>query len=180
MKRVLVHTIGLIQLIVCILLVSKWLSKPTHVGPLGADNISLNILLAIPVTVLSLVSYLKMERKGLEKLVPVIIFCLTIVTIIIGVAIKEKAEEFNQPIITAELGHSGIKLFKDNRYEISFGSAEYIHFERSTYQRAAGKIILDHEVNTRTGPTNFFFINDTELYLVDHRSSDTIVYPIKY
>ena len=69
MKRLLIHIVGLIQLVVSILLIVKWLSKPTNVGQLGADNIVFIILLAIVVTVVSLLTYLKMEKNGLNYII---------------------------------------------------------------------------------------------------------------
>ena len=179
MKRLLIHIVGLIQLVVSILLIVKWLSKPTNVGQLGADNIVFIILLAIVVTVVSLLTYLKMEKNGIEKLTPFIIACLTVLTIVIAVPIKEKVEENNKPLVTAELGHYTIKLFDDNEYEISTRSAEYMHFDRGVYKRTSNQIILDKYVNTDGGFTNFFFINDTTLYLIDNRSLDTVVFKIK-
>ena len=161
MKRLLIHIVGLIQLVISILLIVKWLSKPTNVGQLGADNLVFIILLAIIVTVVSLLTYLKMERNGVEKLTPFIITCFTVLTIVIAAPIKEKIEENNKPLVTAELGHYTIKLFTDNEYEIATRSAEYMHFDRGAYKRTANKIILDKDVYTDGGLTNFFFINDT-------------------
>ena len=120
-----------------------------------------------------------MEKNGIEKLTPFIIACLTVLTIVIAVPIKEKVEENNKPLVTAELGHYTIKLFDDNEYEISTRSAEYMHFDRGVYKRTSNQIILDKYVNTDGGFTNFFFINDTTLYVIDNRSLDTVVFKIK-
>jgi hypothetical protein len=176
LKRILIHISGLIQLIVSVLLVIKWLSKPTNAGQLGADNIVLTILLAIVVTLVSFVAYLALEKNSIEKLVPLIIACLTVLTIVIGVPIKEKIEENQKPLMTVSLGGCEMKLFEHNTYEVLIRSAEFRHYIRGTYQRKADKIILDQDVPTAGGSTHVIFTRDTRLYVIEYSSLDTVFF----
>lgn len=176
MKIIRRHIWGIIQLIASVLLVIKWLSKPTNVGQLGQDNIPLYFLLTVIVTIISLETYLNRKEESMEELTPVFICVLTLIVIPIGNTINNKMEKNRKPVISATYKGEKIILFKDSTFEFEHREAEYIHYDRGCYSKQANKIILDKRVFVWSGMTNTFYISDTSLYIITVYPSDTIVF----
>lgn len=176
MKIIRRHIWGIIQLIVSVLLIIKWLSKPIDIGQLGQDNIALYLLLAILVTLISLNSYLSRKEENIEELTPVFICILTLIVIPIGNAINKKIERERRPIITATYKGEKMVLFKDSTFEFEHSEAEYTHYDRGRFSKQANKIILDQRIFVWSQLTNTFYISDTSLYIITVYPTDTIVF----
>jgi hypothetical protein len=176
MKIIRRHIWGIIQFMVSVLLVIKWLSKPINIGQLGQDNIALYFLLTVIVTIISLESYLNRKAESIEELTPVFICVLTLIVIPIGNAINNEIEKNRKPVISATYKGEKIVLFKDNTFEFEHRETEYVHYDRGRYSKQANKLIFDKRIFVWNRITNTFYISDTSLYIITVNPSDTIVF----
>lgn len=176
MKTLRRHFWGISQLLVSVLLVSEWLSKPTNIGQLGQDRVPLYLLLTIIVTVISLETYLNRQEENIKELTPVFICLLTIIAIPVGSAINHHLEKNRKPVISASNQGETMLLFKDNTFEFEHKEAEYRHYDRGRYSKQANKLILDKPIFVADRKTNTFYISDTSLYIITAYPTDTVVF----
>lgn len=176
MKTIKTHIWGIIQLTLSVLLVIKWLSKPTDIGQLGQDRVPLYLVLTIIVTVISLETYLNRKEENIKELIPVFICLLTIIAIPVGSAINRHLEKNRKPVISASNQRETMLKFKDNTFEFEHKEAEYTHYDRGRYRRQANKLILDKQIFACYRKTNTFYISDTSLYIITAYPTNTIAF----